>query len=132
MGDLGEQARSVEAVVGGRFAGLRCDKVVRRLMERLKAHAAETVPDGLVVALTVTAPIRLPSKTAAALEDRIRTLRDDQDMVHGNRVQIRILRDNSRQAPKLIGFVHNSDTDPLPLLNMTAEMIELPGAAGYP
>src|SRR6266566_5170697 len=43
----------------------------------------------------------------------------------GNRVRIRLLRDESERAPKMIGFVHNSDSDPLLLLNMTAELLEL-------
>jgi hypothetical protein len=90
------------------------------------------VPDGTTVLLTITAPIRLPSKTAAWLEDRIQTVlgrgsrgRDEKDTIHGNRVQIRLLRHESERAPKLIGFVHNSDSDPLLLLNMTRELLEL-------
>src|ERR1700729_3690323 len=112
--------------------GLRFDKVVTRLMERLQATLGKTVPDGMTVLLTVTAPIRLPSKTAASLEDKIQTLlgrgsaaRDEKDTIHGNRIRIRLLRDASGRAPKMIGFVHNSDSDPLLLLNMTRELLEL-------
>jgi hypothetical protein len=111
---------------------LRFDKVATRLMERLQATLGETVPDGMTVLLTITAPIHLPSKTAASLEDKIQTLlgrgspgRDEKDTIHGNRVQIRLLRDESERAPKMIGFVHNSDSDPLLLLNMTCELLEL-------
>ena len=43
---------------------LRFDKVATRLIERLQATLGETVPDGMTVLLTITAPIRLPSKTA--------------------------------------------------------------------
>ena len=75
---------------------LRFDKVVTRLIERLQAVLGETVPDGTTVLLTVTAPIRLPSRTAASLEDKIQTLlgrrspgRDEQDTIHGNHVRIR-------------------------------------------
>ena len=114
---------------------LRFDKVATRLIERLRAALGETVPDGMTVLLTITAPIRLPSKTAAALEDKIQTLlgrgspgRDEKDTIHGNRVQIRLLRDESERAPKMIGFVHNFESDPLPLLNMTRELLELIGA----
>jgi hypothetical protein len=126
--------------------GLRFDKVVTRLTGRLKATFGETVPGGTTVVLTITAPIRLPSKTAASLEDKIQTLlgrgspgRDEKDMIHGNRVQIRLLRDQSERAPKFIGFVHNPDSDPLLLLNITSELLELisveagkqaPGLAG--
>jgi len=111
---------------------LRFDKVATRLIERLQATLGETVPDGMTVLLTITAPIRLPSKTAASLEGKIQALlgrgspgRDEKDTIHGNRVQIRLLRDESGRAPKMIGFVHNSDSDPLVLLNMTGDLLEL-------
>ena len=112
---------------------LRFDKVATRLIELLQAALGETVPDGITVVLTITAPIRLPSKTAASLEDKIQALlgrgspgRDEKDTIHGNRVQIRLLREGSERAPKkMIGFVHNSDLDPLLLLNMTRELFEL-------
>ena len=111
---------------------LRFDKVATRLTERLRATLGETVPDGMTVLLTITAPIHLPSKTAASLEDKIQTLlgrgapgRDQKDTIHGNRVHIRLLRDKCERAPKMIGFVHNSDSDPLLLLNMARELLEL-------
>ncbi len=114
---------------------LRFDKVVIRLMDRLQANLGEVVADGMTVLLTITAPIRLPSKTAALLEEKIRTLlargtlgRDERDTIHGNGVRIRLLRDESARAPKLIGFVHNSDSDPVVLLNMTGEWLELVSA----
>jgi hypothetical protein len=110
---------------------LRFDRVATGLIERLQASVGETVPDGVTVLLTVTAPIRLPSKTAASLDDKIHTLlgrgspgRDGKETVHGNRVRIRLLRNKSRRAPKMIGFVHNADSDPLLLLNMTRELLE--------
>jgi hypothetical protein len=117
---------------------LRFDKVATRLTERLQATLGETVPNGMTVSLTITAPIRLPSKTAAGLEEKIRTLlergslgRDRKTTIHGNRVQIRLLRDGSERAPKMIALVHNSDSDPLLLLNMTRELLELmSGEAG--
>jgi hypothetical protein len=119
---------------------LRFDKVATRLVERLQAALAATVPDGMTALLTITAPIRLPGKTAAALEDRMQALlgrrspgRDESDTIHGNRVRIRLLRDGSGRAPKMIGFVHNADSDPLLLLNMTRELLALIGAgAGRP
>jgi hypothetical protein len=95
----------------------------------------------MTVLLTVTAPIRLPSKTAAALEDKIQTLlgrglpgRNEKDTIHGNRVHIRLLKGESKRAPRLIGLVHNADSDPLLLLNVTRELLELinAGEAGRP
>jgi hypothetical protein len=134
---------------------LRFDKVVVWLMERLQTTLGKTVPHGMTLLLTVTAPIRLPAKTAASLEERIQTLfgrrspvrnmpsgvangrdvparvvpvRDVQTTTHGNRVRIRVLRGGAERAPKMIGFVHNSDTDPLLLFNMTGEMLQLASA----
>ena len=110
---------------------LRFDRVATRLIEGLQAILGEAVPDGMTVLLTITAPIRLPSKTAAALEDKIQTHlgrespgRDEKTTIHGNRVQIRVLTGASERAPKMIGFVHNSDSDPLLILNMTRELLE--------
>jgi hypothetical protein len=110
---------------------LRFDRVATRLIEGLQAILGEAVPDGMTVLLTITAPIRLPSKTAAALEGKIQTLlgrespsRDEKTTIHGNRVQIRVLMGASERAPKMIGFVHNSDSDPLLILNMTRELLE--------
>jgi hypothetical protein len=112
--------------------GLRFDKVATRFIEGLQATLGETVPDGMTVLLTATAPIRLPSKTAATLEGRMHELlgrgapgRDEKATIHGNRVQIRLLRRQSGRAPKLIGFVHNADSDALLLLNITCELLEL-------
>jgi hypothetical protein len=111
---------------------LRFDKSATRLMEGLQATLRETVPDGRTVVLTMTAPIRLRSKTAASLEEKIQTLlrrgspgRDEKDVIHGNRVQIRLLRHGSERAPKMIGFVHNPDSDARLLLNMTQELLDL-------
>jgi len=111
---------------------LRFDKVVISLTERLQATVGEATPDGLTVLLSVTAPIWLPSKTAGALEDKIQALlgrgssrKDESDTIHGNNVRIRLLRDESGCAPKMIGFVHNPDSDPLLLFNMTSELLEL-------
>lgn len=108
---------------------LRFDKVATRVVERLRAALGKTVPDGMTVLFTIAAPIRVPAKTAAALEDRIRALlkrkslrRDVTDTIHGNRVRIRLLKDQSARAPKLIGFVHNPDSDPRLLLEMGEKM----------
>jgi len=112
--------------------GLRFDKVATRVIERLQATLGRTVPDGMTVLLTITAPIRLPSRTAASLEDRIHALlgrgwsgRDEKATMHGNRVQMRLAKDESERAPRLIGFVHNPDSDPLLLFNMTRDLLEL-------
>jgi hypothetical protein len=111
---------------------LRFDKVATRLIGRLRATLGGIAPEGTTVLLTITAPIRLPSKTAASLEHRIRTRlgrrtagREDTATIHGNRVRIRMVRDESGRAPTMIGFVHHADSDPRPLLNMTRGLLEI-------
>jgi hypothetical protein len=114
---------------------LRFDEVATRLLDRLRTTLGKTVPDTMTVVLTITAPIRLASKTAASLEEKIKTLferrspgRDQRHAIHGNRVQIRVLRGESEHAPKMIGFVHNPDSDPRQLLDMTGELLDVIGA----
>jgi hypothetical protein len=46
---------------------LRFDRVALGLVRRLHDALHEAVPDGKTVILTITAPIRMPSKTAALL-----------------------------------------------------------------
>ena len=114
---------------------LRFDKAVTQLMDRLQATSRETVPDGVTVLLAITSPIRLGTKTAAVLEGKIQMLvargsrqRDETYTIHENRVRIRSVTVEAGRAPKLIGFVHNPDTDPLLLFTMTRELLGLTSA----
>jgi hypothetical protein len=73
----------------------------------------------MIVVVTVTAPIRLPAKTAAALKERIASLvaggaevRNRKATIHGNRVRMRLLANPSKRWPRLVGFVHNRGVDP--------------------
>jgi hypothetical protein len=120
--------------------GLRFDKVATRLMQSLQGALDDTIPDNLTVLLSVTAPIRLPARTSAALEAKIQTLlshglprrgEDEKETLHGNRIQIRVLKAKSDRAPKLIGFVHNPDSDPDLLMDVTKKLLDLStGKAG--
>jgi len=111
---------------------LRLDKVAVRVVEHLRSTLHEAVPESVTVLVTITAPIRLASKTAAALEDKIRALLarrteriDEKATIHGNHIRIRLEKSASRAAAKVIGFVHNPDTDPQVLMNMTRALLEL-------
>ncbi len=128
------------AILGPRAVGqpkphLRFDKVATRVIENLQAALSETVPEGMTVLLTITAPIRLASKTTAALEDKLQTLlksklsgQDVEAAIHGNHIRIRLVRNQSEGAPKMVGFVHNPDTDPLLLFSMACELLDLASA----
>jgi hypothetical protein len=56
--------REIIARLGAAKLRLRFDKVALRLVGGLKAALASVVPEGETVAFTITAPIRLPAKTA--------------------------------------------------------------------
>lgn len=111
---------------------LRFDKVATRVLQRLREACGEIVPDGRTVLVTITAPIRLASKTVDALEDRIQALLqrrskvvNAKETIHGNHVQIRLVRGGSKPAPKLIGFVHNPESDSTLLLDRASAWVEL-------
>jgi hypothetical protein len=116
---------------------LRFDRVAVKLVAGLQAAVSELVPDGQVVVLTVTAPIRLPAQTAAALESKVweclarKTARAEvRETIHGNQIRVRVLRGLSRRMPKLIGFVHNPDSDNAGvLLRLTQSLLRHVGAA---
>ena len=112
--------------------GLRFDKVATRVLDRLRATIGQFGPDSAIVLLSLTAPIRLASKTTVALQARIRALlvrnapgRDMKDTIHGNRVRIRLVKNEAVGAPGMIGFVHNPDTDQRLLMDMAREWLEL-------
>jgi hypothetical protein len=115
---------------------LRFDRVALRLVGGLQAALSELVPDGDAVVLTITAPIRLPSKTAAALESKIRDLLarrsarvEIKDTIYGNQIRVRRVKGVSRRMSKVIGFVHNPDPDPDVLLRLTQSLLQHIGAA---
>jgi hypothetical protein len=114
---------------------LRFDKVATRLIERLQSSLGGTVPERAMMVLTITAPIRLASKTAGVLEAKIPMLsgrgspgRDRKLTIHGNHVRVRLLTDAPERAPRMIGFVHNSDSDSILLMNLTREWIRVVSA----
>jgi hypothetical protein len=77
---------------------LRFDRVALGLVGGLRTTLREFVPDGHTVILTITAPIRLPAKTVAVLEDKIRaclarhsTPTEVKDTIHGNQIRVRLV-----------------------------------------
>jgi len=93
---------------------LRFDKAVVRLVGRLKAALAGIVPEDQTIIFTVSAPIRLPAKTAAALESLVRDGLPGGELrsiVHGNQVQVRRITGVPSSMPRVVGFVHNPESD---------------------
>jgi hypothetical protein len=109
---------------------LRFDKNALRVVRRLQTGLQQAVPDGKTVIFTVTAPIRLPAKTAATLEDKIRSSLahrsaglELKDSIHGNQIRVRLVK-SFQGTSKVIGFVHNPDSDPEVLLGATDLLLE--------
>jgi hypothetical protein len=114
---------------------LRFDRVALRLVRRLQEALSASVPDDRTLILTITAPIRVPAKTAVALEDNIRTYLARQSAqveakytIHGNQIRVRLVKGGPRRTTKVIGFVHNLDSDPDVLFDITHSLIERIGA----
>lgn len=133
------EVRAIKPKIGGRVAcerpRLRFDRVVIALVRRLQSALREFVPDGKTLVLTVTAPIRLPSKTAEALEDKVRIALARQsanltvdETIHGNGVRVRLVQGGSRRLSKVIGFVHNPGSNPEVLFDLTRALLDCIGA----
>lgn len=93
---------------------LRFDKVALRVIGMLRSSLAENVLEGEAVLFTITAPIRLPSKTVAGIEHLAKSIPSCakiEDVVHGNDVRLRRLRRVHAPSPRVIGFVLNPESD---------------------
>ena len=99
-------------------------------MESLKSGLRKDVPAGMTALFTVTAPIRLASKSASELEEKIRHAlqrgspgRDRKYTIHGNDVRVRLVRHGRARAPRVLGFVHNLESDAARILDTASEKL---------
>jgi hypothetical protein len=104
--------------------GLRFDKVALRLIARVQTTLRDHVPIGNAILVTVSAPIRLPAKTATDLEGQVRHWLTDPSRsaercttINGNQIRVRIVNAAPGQSPNVLGFVHNPDVDVSALLD---------------
>ena len=116
---------------------LRFDRTAVGLVRRLQATLAKAVPDGKTVIVTITAPIRQDSKTGVVLAERIRQLLATRRTqlkatIHGNRIQVRVLKGGSGRTSKLIGFVHNPAPNPAGLFDVTRSLLACMGSDKWP
>jgi hypothetical protein len=106
----------------------RFDKVALPLVSELKAALASVVPEGQSVVFTISAPIGLPAKTAAALANMARSSPRDAErraIVHGAAVRIRRLGYVPKSMLKVLGFVHSVESDASVILAVAeARLIE--------
>jgi hypothetical protein len=110
---------------------LRFDRVAMRFVGDVRSALHEVVPDGKMLMFTITAPIRLASKTADVLESRVRSLLarrtepiDLTETIHGNQIRVRLLGGGVKGTTKVIGFVHNPDSDPDVLFRVTQASLD--------
>lgn len=122
-----------ESSVTMKQRGLRFDKVALRLVAQMQAELRDDVPIGKTVLVTVSAPIRLPGKTANALEERIRqwltspsNAAEFQETINGNRARVRLVIRTSSGTPNVLGFVHNPDVDTTALLSSVESALAAP------
>jgi hypothetical protein len=116
---------------------LRFDGVALGLVRRLQAALSRSVPDGRALIVTITAPIKVPTKTAAELEisiraDLARRLEAARHTIHGNQIRVRLVKGRAHRSPNVIGFVHNPDSDAEALLDIVHSLIESIGTRAPP
>ncbi len=112
--EIGERVRAAKLK-------LRFDKVVRRLTGDLKTTLAGVLPEGRSVVITVTAPIKHPAKTAATLENIVRDGLAQGEFckrIHGNKVRVRPITHVATNMPRVLAFVHNTESDARLILNI--------------
>lgn len=104
--------------------GLRFDRVALRVLDQLKGYADACAPEGVVLILTLTAPIRMPKQVVGALQRELSTLVEDGGRTErsmalaGGQGRLRLVEGVPQDAPKLLGFVHNPEVDPAQIADL--------------
>ena len=120
------EAAAIEQEIIARLSAaklrLRFDKVALRLVDRLKVALAGLVPQDQAMVFTVTAPIKLPAKTAAAIEGLVHQglpAGEVHGAIHGNQVRLRVIAGVPAGMPRVVGFVHNPESSSDLILDLT-------------
>jgi len=136
---IGSKRVTVVAITfrGEKEPRLRFDRTAVGLVRRLQTTLAKSVPEGKTVIVTITAPIRQDSKTGAALEDKIGQLLATRRTqlkatIHGNRIQVRVLKGGASRTTRLIGFVHNPEPNPAVVFDVTRSLLACMSAEKRP
>ena len=115
------------------MARLRFDRVALRFVPDVRVALSDSVPEGKTLIVTVTAPVRVSSKTAAELVDKTqrRIARhpkrlDVRESINGNQIRVRLATGTGRRTPNVVGFVHNPDVDAVVILDVTQSMLASP------
>lgn len=106
--------REIIETIGAAGIRLRFDKVALRVIDKVKTAVSAIVAENQTVIFMLTAPIRLPSRTAAAMEalacDGFAG-NDIHSTIHGNQIRMRRVTGVAAAMPRAIGFVHNPEAD---------------------
>lgn len=109
---------------------LRFDRVALRFIDDVRSALHAVVPDGMTLMFTITAPIRLASKTAATLEEKARGALARRSVrvalnetINGNQVRVRLVKGASKET-RVVGFVHNPGSDPDILFDVTQGLLK--------
>ena len=109
---------------------LRFDRVAQRLIRDLQDALGGAVLEERAVIITVTAPIRSPARTVAAVITRVREAlceggnrRDLNETICGNGVHVRIVRNNFPDVARVIVFVCNPDPPAIGLLDLAERLL---------
>ena len=110
-----------------RQRGLRFDKVALGLIARLQATLRDQVPHGQTLLVSVSAPIRVPAKTAAALGERIGHWLAGggkpagfRSTIYDNATRARLVSGVSNRSANVLVFVHNPEIDTTALFENAA------------
>jgi len=114
-GEPASKAETIEREIAEQIASagiwLRFDKVALRLIDGLKAGVVQILPEDQSILFTVTAPIKHPAKTSAALQEVLRDLPDGEfrKTINGNEVRAGKVDTVLTGMPRVMGFVHNPE-----------------------
>ena len=111
------KAQTTEREIAKRIAAagirLRFNKVALRLVDGLKTGVVQSLLGDQSIVFTVTAPIRNPAKTSAALQELLRDLPAGElrETINGNEVRARRVNAVLIGMPRVIGIVHNPESN---------------------
>lgn len=125
------ERRSAERIAAAGIR-LRFDRVACRVIAALQAGVGPALPQDSCLIVTLTAPIRRPGRTSAALEPLLRDLADGDGAwrLEENAVRARLIRLSMPGGPALIGFVHNVEADAGHILDLAEACLRHGGPPG--
>jgi hypothetical protein len=103
---------------------LRFDRVATRVLAQLSSAADRAAPEGVLVLLAMTAPIRLPAKTVSAVVEEMETLishavgAEMDALINGNSLRMKRVSIQPSKRLNFIGFIHNANENPARLLDL--------------